>query len=329
MRASPPAVVSPETPALITVASGRAVRAQPGLELRHEALAPPAARSPRSANCRRRGCGPRPPPPRRSARSAASGEGEVAHRARGPICPAMAPRLGREGIHMSTPVMALEDVALTLEGNAGPVNILRGITPRGPPRRDAGPRRAVGLRQVVAPDADGRPRDRDRRAGDRARPGPDRDGRGRAGALPPRPHGGGVPVVPPDPDDDRDRERGDAARARRRPPTPSTAPRRSSTAMGLGARLEHYPAQLSGGEQQRVALARAAVARPEILLADEPTGNLDGATGRGDHRAALRRSATGTGRRWCSSPTPPSSPAAATGCCTCGTASWSARRGAE
>jgi putative ABC transport system ATP-binding protein len=179
---------------------------------------------------------------------------------------------------MTDPILSLREARLTLAGNAGPVDILKGITldvARGETLGLVGPsgsgkssllmlmgglERATGG-QVLALGQDLTAMNEDQLA---------RFRRGNMGVVFQSFHL--IPTmtalenvaVPMELSGRRDAfERAEA----------------ELRAVGLGARMDHYPSQMSGGEQQRVALARAAAPRPAILLADEPTGNLDGANG--------------------------------------------------
>jgi len=179
---------------------------------------------------------------------------------------------------MPDPVLSLKDAALTLQGNAGPVDILRGIT------LDVERGETLGL---VGPSGSGKSSllmlmgGLERATGGSVRAlGHDLTALNEDALARFRRENMGVVfqsfhLIP-------------TMTALENVATPlELAGRRDAferaeaelRSIGLGARLHHYPTQMSGGEQQRVALARAAAPRPAILLADEPTGNLDEANG--------------------------------------------------
>jgi len=179
---------------------------------------------------------------------------------------------------MTDPILALTDARLTLQGNAGPVDILKGITltigkgetvglvgPSGSGKSSllmlmGGLERATGG-SVLALGQDLTTMNEDALA---------RFRRGNMGVVFQSFHL--IPTMT---------AHENVALPLELAGVPDAFARAKAelAAVGLASRLDHYPSQLSGGEQQRVALARAAVPRPAILLADEPTGNLDGVNG--------------------------------------------------
>ncbi|QCO57517.1 ATP-binding cassette domain-containing protein (plasmid) [Pseudorhodobacter turbinis] len=179
---------------------------------------------------------------------------------------------------MTTPILGLQDASLTLAGNAGPVNILRDIT------LEVAPGESVGL---IGPSGSGKS------SLLMVMGGLEQATSGRVLAL-----GHDLTAM----DEDalarfRRDNMGVVFQSFHLIPTMTALENvalplelggvqdafgravEELVAVGLGARMDHYPSQMSGGEQQRVALARAAAPRPAILLADEPTGNLDGKNG--------------------------------------------------
>jgi putative ABC transport system ATP-binding protein len=187
-------------------------------------------------------------------------------------------RQDQRAVSMAETILALKDVALTLAGNAGMVDILRGITlnvargetvglvgPSGSGKSSllmvmGGLERATGG-EVTALGADLTAMNEDALA---------RFRRGNMGVVFQSFHL--IPTMT---------ALENVALPMELAGVGDAFPRAEAElrAVGLGARMEHFPKQMSGGEQQRVALARAAAPRPAILLADEPTGNLDGVNG--------------------------------------------------